>query len=61
MAKYTVDWYDYTYPKIVLADEGEGKSFTECKDEIIRHFQWDRDFARGQIQHYRNLKLSDVE
>lgn len=59
---FKVDWFDPCFPKIRRAEgEDDAKTFSDCKKEIIRRFQYDRDFAREQIEYYKFLKLRDVE
>lgn len=59
---YFVDWDDSAYPQIVPTEDytQDAKTFTECKQEIIDHFQCRIDDYRYMIAHTRRLRVRDV-
>lgn len=64
--KFYVDWSDRPFPVIRPIEvawnpsEEEAQTFTQCKREIIEMFRRDIEFARGQINYYRKLRVKDV-
>lgn len=67
---YYVDWQDAFYPAIrpielAPVDRGgqpyeQGRTFTECKREMIDNARSKVDFWRDQIADYRKLTTKDI-
>ncbi|WP_280395535.1 hypothetical protein [Nocardia brasiliensis] len=65
--RYTVDWSDSSYPKIVrMADDdedryGNAQTFMEAKAEIREYFSSLIEYARGQLKTLSQLRASDIQ
>lgn len=59
--RYVVLWDEGEVPEIVPAAEGEGKSWTEAKREVLGFYVDLRDTAREMITLFRAMKAEDVD
>lgn len=50
MTRYTVDWNDEAYPKVIVAEDGdpEGTTLAEAKKRIA-------DRVNGEIKHWQAI------